>query len=547
MATNLAAELSVRPSGSTAQNNPANIEGDTGHFSSKACNNLYIALTGPIGAGVSAVRDQLKIVLKESGYKEVYLIKLSEHFQDLLNSLPPRVAGQRNIASTASEYFQKYRQKQEDGNYIREKLVDPAVFAHVAIREIKVSRSEYGESHAGQEIKAQGDSAVEEFASVEKIAFIIDQLKRPEEASLLRQVYKDQFFLCSVVETKASRIDNLMGQGASRIEAQSLMKIDKKENDTDWGQQVQKTVLESDYFHNNNNLNPLKIRERIHRFIELIHGHNGLPPTRQEFGMMQAHTASLGSLCLSRQVGAAILDAEGNLLSVGRNDVPKFGGGLYESVAGSEQRDNRCVHYENKECHNDSNKSQLKADITLEIEKIISDKVKVKQIVEVIESSKIKNLIEFSRSIHAEMDAIISLVRKGVKIGKGCILYTTTFPCHICARHIITAGIEKVVYIEPYEKSLAIDLHKDSLTTTNTIKDAVTGEPLQVEISSFHGVSPRKYQAFFQKKGSERKKDGKAIVTDFSKSVLPEKEYVVSFLVLENRCIQSLQQKTKSL
>lgn len=43
--------------------------------------------------------------------------------------------------------------------------------------------------------------------------------------------------------------------------------------------------------------------------------------------MYSAYAASLQSACLSRQVGAALLDDEGNLLAVGKNDVPKSGGG----------------------------------------------------------------------------------------------------------------------------------------------------------------------------------------------------------------------------
>ena len=54
--------------------------------------------------------------------------------------------------------------------------------------------------------------------------------------------------------------------------------------------------------------------------------------------MFMAYAASLRSGDLSRQVGAAIIDAEGDLLSVGCNDVPKCGGGLYGPEKGS-QRD----------------------------------------------------------------------------------------------------------------------------------------------------------------------------------------------------------------
>jgi deoxycytidylate deaminase len=30
-----------------------------------------------------------------------------------------------------------------------------------------------------------------------------------------------------------------------------------------------------------------------------------------------------------------------------------------------------------------------------------------------------------------------------------------SFPCHMCARHIIATGLREVVYIEPYPKSVA--------------------------------------------------------------------------------------------
>ena len=46
----------------------------------------------------------------------------------------------------------------------------------------------------------------------------------------------------------------------------------------------------------------------------------------------------------------------------------------------------------------------------------------------------------------------------------GTTLYTTTFPCHNCTRHIVAAGISRVVYVKPYPKSLAFQLHYDSIS-----------------------------------------------------------------------------------
>lgn len=72
------------------------------------------------------------------------------------------------------------------------------------------------------------------------------------------------------------------------------------------------------------------------------------------------------------------------------------------------------------------------------------------------------NVIEFGRDAHAEMEAILA-ARAGISV-KGRDLYSTTFPCHNCAKLIISAGINRVVYIEPYPKSLAIELHGDSIS-----------------------------------------------------------------------------------
>jgi deoxycytidylate deaminase len=101
------------------------------------------------------------------------------------------------------------------------------------------------------------------------------------------------------------------------------------------------------------------------------------------------------------------------------------------------------------------------------------------------------NLIEFGRSAHAEMDAIVTAARNGVAIG-GTTLYCTTFPCHECAKLIVDSGIKKVVYIEPYPKSLALQLHKDAITTEST-----TSGKRKVVFEPFAGVGPGRYREFF--------------------------------------------------
>jgi deoxycytidylate deaminase len=90
------------------------------------------------------------------------------------------------------------------------------------------------------------------------------------------------------------------------------------------------------------------------------------------------------------------------------------------------------------------------------------------------------------------MAAITQAARIGVSV-KGARLFCTTFPCHICARHIISTGLDEVVFIEPYEKSRTEDLYRDSISVES-------GELIKnkVNFRSFVGVAPRRYIDFFQ-------------------------------------------------
>ena len=114
------------------------------------------------------------------------------------------------------------------------------------------------------------------------------------------------------------------------------------------------------------------------------------------------------------------------------------------------------------------------------------------------------------------MDAIVSLARRG---GPGLLeatLYTTTFPCHSCARHIVAAGISQVFYIEPYEKSLAQELHKDAiafedLRPISTISNTNAKQEKLVQFLHFEGVSPRLFAVVFRAEDRKERKTGKYV------------------------------------
>jgi len=65
---------------------------------------------------------------------------------------------------------------------------------------------------------------------------------------------------------------------------------------------------------------------------------------------------------------------------------------------------------------------------------------------------------ELCRGLHAEQNAIIQAACHGVRVPEGACLYTTLFPCSLCAKMLINAGVTRVVYAEGYPDALAESL-----------------------------------------------------------------------------------------
>ena len=61
--------------------------------------------------------------------------------------------------------------------------------------------------------------------------------------------------------------------------------------------------------------------------------------------------------------------------------------------------------------------------------------------------------------IHAEENALIKLDYNNPKYKK---MYVTLSPCKMCAKKIVNAGIDEVVYLERYEQSNGIDILIDA-------------------------------------------------------------------------------------
>jgi cytidine deaminase len=384
-----------------------------------------------------------------------------------------------------------------------------------------------------------------------RTAYILRSLKHPDEIATLRSVYGRAFILVSAYAPRESRIDTLAevitrtanqsDTSEFRKQAEELIWIDEQEQGTSLGQNVSDAFPLADLFVDTQSRE--RIEESVSRYLELVFGYPFHTATRDEYAMFHAKAAALRSADLSRQVGAAISTKDGDIIAVGCNEVPRAFGGLYWAGDPGDDRDFR-------RGYDSSVKS--KTDILAEIlEKFVkggwlSSKKKKRDIPSLVKElmygpqgngdgilrdAQIARLLEFGRPVHAEMAALMDAARRGVGV-KGCTLYTTTFPCHMCARHIIVSGIDRVVYIEPYPKSATKDLYSDSVAI-----DAPYTVADRIKFEAFVGIAPIRYMTLFEISGKRKDGSGKAI--EWSKvGANPRiKRFVLSYLLIENEIV----------
>jgi hypothetical protein len=89
-------------------------------------------------------------------------------------------------------------------------------------------------------------------------------------------------------------------------------------------------------------------------------------------------------------------------------------------------------------------------------------------------------------------------------------LFCTTFPCHICAKHIVGSGIDTVYFLEPYPKSAAFALHPDSIEVEGSSRVHYANYK-KTKFTHFYGISPRRYRDFFEKSLRKNKTTGKSL------------------------------------
>lgn len=467
-----------------------------------AANEIVFAVVGHVGSGTSEIASQLRQLLMQGqlpgGAFDAEIIKARDVIEEWANSKGHPVPKARNDVTTTIAL-------QDLGDRMRATTPDYGAVAEAVARRIRIVRARKLDVNPGEREAVLPDGKPR--------AYIVDSIRHPSEVELLRHIYQDAFVLIGVVceeEVRIERLTNKYGN-AGREAARDLMARDAKGASKN-GQRVSDAFHLADFFIDNSlprlveggKGNPeWHVVDHLSRLVKIVTHAEVVRPSIAETAMHHAHSASMRSACLSRQVGAALIDKDGNVVATGTNEAPRAGGGVYGESFDEHAPDHRCA-YSGGFCRNTRQQQQMVNDLIAAIPELRDATPERKALISSeIRSSGIGDLLEFSRAVHAEMDALLSAARIG-KSTIGCRLFVTTFPCHYCARHVVSAGVDEVQYIEPYPKSQALKLHEDSIQTTITGWAAPSGaedggKVGRVLFRPFVGVAPRMYRRAFLK------------------------------------------------
>lgn len=453
---------------------------------------LVFGLVGPAGVNLEPVISALGKELKALGYKSE-TIRLSKQIEVFFGTDHSKEPEDKRINELMNE-----------GTRLRTESGRGDAVALLGVAEINRIR----------EVKFESGHQ-------EKNAFILRSLKHPHEVETLRNVYGKGFFLISVYSPREVRVTALAerisksqfgNSQKARSKAEDLVEKDEQEENFSLGQDVKDAFPLADLFVDSRIKSSLDAQ--ISRFLQLLFGNVFLTPTRDEHGMYHARSAALRSADLNRQVGAAILTTEGDLIAVGCNEVPKAGGDLYWHGDKNDARDfqkgidamaEERIQVLGELLERFNNHGLLSSSASSgKLDKLVRSLVSGEKKA-VLKGTRVMNLLEFGRSVHAEMAALMSAARLGISV-RGATLFCTTFPCHMCARHIVASGIKRVVYVEPYPKSKAKPLHQDSISVDPSVSSAD-----HVNFEPFEGIAPRRYQDIFDARDLRKDGEGRAI------------------------------------
>lgn len=439
---------------------------------------LVLAFVSPLGTPLENVLEALSDALREHAYEVEVLVRISK----LLDEMGEKPQSERPAA--------RQERLMVAGNDLR-RTHGGDYLALMVIATINATRAQ----------DANGSVMPHK-----RRAHIIHSLKHPDEVTRLRNVYGKGFFLLGVSAPRQLRRDTLIQKNFPLDEANRLLDKDAAEAER-IGQQTRDTFELADAFLRIDRNEEGEVKQKIERIVDLLLSCPFHPPTQEEHAMFMAYAAALRSSDLSRQVGAVVANRHGDVVASGANDAPAPNGGTYwptrieftGTTSDCEGADYLRGYDSNERERNKilagviaalvPSEAAAKGKLSSEERSALIEKYKG-----VLEGTGVLDLTEFGRAVHAEMAALMSCARSGVT-PLGGTLYCTTFPCHNCAKHIVASGISSVVYVEPYPKSKAKDLHADSISLPD--EDEYDPDGPRVQFRAFEGIGPRRFVDLF--------------------------------------------------
>lgn len=336
--------------------------------------------------------------------------------------------------------------------------------------------------------------------------FVIECFRNPYEVEYFRYRYYE-FYLFSVFAKRSER------EGRENFSGLRDKRDRGEENKPEeiYKQNVSRCVYLSDIAINNNSFK-IEFYRKLMNYYAIILRPGCITPSSQETFMNQAYSLSLRSGCISRQVGAVIIGKNGYVIGAGWNDVGEgqIGCGFRQVtdiksltndiLATNPSSDESFRRYISKErkledsfCFKDEYSlyelrkklSKFMRERKKAFRKIGTREEQRKLIQEWLEKDiKIKRL-EYCRALHAEENAILQTSKIGGMGVKDGTIYTTAFPCELCAKKIYQAGIKEIIYTEPYPESISKEVF---------LKDGIK----MVKLTQFEGVKSHSYYRLYK-------------------------------------------------
>lgn len=440
---------------------------------------VFFALIAPIGVNLNAVESAVKTALKTVEY-DCNPIRLTDLFRDL----------NHDYDLSHSDEFERYKKFIAGGDRLRIETKRNDIFALYGIQKLL----EYGSRELEDDVPLN-------------VVHLFRQLKRPEEIKTLKQVFGRNILFISCYDSKENRVNNLIRnllktqRGRSRTDLESealkIIAIDEDERDQKSGQRVLDCYQHADYVLDCQSKGCLA--KSAQRMIEIYFGNPFISPLKDEYCSYHANAASYRSLDLSRQVGAAIFSPDCEIISLGCNEVPKAGGGTYWAEDANDRRDfvngRDSNHQVREDMATDALKRLQPTWLNAKLQDLSPEELALRAFETgdaPLKGSMIADVMEYGRMVHAEMNALADAARTS-KSTQNCTLYCTTMPCHLCTKLIIASGITRVVYVQPYPKSLVQELYNDSVAIDQAHRTDM------VRFETLKGVTPNGYRIAFRK------------------------------------------------